>query len=97
MVMDVAMTVGNAAICLGMSGCSARAGTVGHMGGHVDFILAPVSGTGTGFGPLPSREGDMWLVCLVVTLPCGYCLKASMTGLAQPVLPSGLRIKSAMT
>ena len=23
---------------------------------------APVSSTGTGFGPLPSREGDMWLV-----------------------------------
>ena len=41
---------------------------------------------------------DRWgVVCLVVTPPCGYCLKASMTGLAQPVLPSGLRIKSAMT
>ena len=25
--------------CLGMGGCSARAGTVSHMGGHVDFTL----------------------------------------------------------
>ena len=44
------------------------AGTVSHMGGHswlpmwlVGLVLscspsAPVSGTGTGFGPLPSRE-----------------------------------------
>ena len=71
--------------------------------------LLPVSGTGTGFGPLPSRErGFGWLCCLVyphirrpsglriksamtvrcaglgrcVASFCGYCLKASMTGLA---------------
>ena len=46
------------------------AGTVGYMGGRVDFTR--------------------------VTLPpCGYCLKASMTGRVHR--PSGLRIKSAMT
>ena len=37
------------------------AGTVSHMGGHSwlpmwDSPSAPVSGTGTGFGPLPSME-----------------------------------------
>ena len=49
---------------------------------RIVFTLAPVSGTGTGFGPLPSREmGIWWLVCLVVS----------------PARPSGLRIKSAMT
>ena len=38
-------------------------GTVGHMGGRVDFTLTPVSGTGTGFDPLLSRErGFCWLV-----------------------------------
>ena len=58
------------------------AGTVCHMGGRVDFTLAPMSGTGTGFDPLPSRErGFSRLFCLVV---------------AQP-FTSGLRIKSAMT
>ena len=33
---------------------------------------APVSGTGAGFGPFPSRERGIWLVCLVVTPPCGF-------------------------
>ena len=50
--------------------------------------LLPVSGTGTGFDPLSSRErGIDWLVWLVVAPhmpPCGYCLKASMTGIALP-------------
>ena len=45
--------------------------------------LLPVSGTGTGFDPLPSRERGIGGCCLVVarvTLPsCGYCLEASMT------------------
>ena len=86
---------------------------------RIVFTLTPVSGTGTGFGPLPSRErgnvvglsyspsphpvdsrlrgndGPWWLCCLVVALPCGYCLKASMTAVQH--CPSGLRIKSAMT
>ena len=47
--------------------------------------LLPVSGTGTGFDSSPIKgEGDWW-VCLVVTPPCGYCLKASMTG--RPAAP----------
>ena len=42
------------------------------------FTLTPVSGTGTGFGPLSSRErGFCRLFWLVVAQPCGYCLKAS--------------------
>ena len=54
--------------------------------------------------PLPSRERGIWLCCLGVAPPCGYCLKASMTDLAvglsccmRPPLTSRLRIKSAMT
>ena len=45
--------------------------------------LLPVSGTRTGFDPLPSRERDSvgWFVLLYAPR-CGYCLKASMTGLA---------------
>ena len=39
-----------------------------------------MSGTGTGsLIPLPSRERGIG-GCFVVTLPYGYCLKASMTG-----------------
>ena len=48
----------------------------------------------TGFDHLPSREGVLVGVVLFtrVTLPpCGYCLKASMTGrvccLIHPLLP----------
>ena len=29
---------------------------------------------------LRGNDGPWWLCCLVVALPCGYCLKASMTG-----------------
>ena len=39
------------------------------------FTLAPVSGTGTGFGPLSSRERGIRLVVLFtrITLPlCGF-------------------------
>ena len=32
------------------------------------FTLAPVSGTGTGFGHLPSRERGNWLVVLDLLL-----------------------------
>ena len=58
--MDVGMTVGNAAVCLGMSGCSARAGTVCYMGGYHPHL-----------SPLPSREREIWLVlsCSPVS-PC---------------------------
>ena len=43
---------------------------------------APVSGTGTGFDPMPSRERGIWLMLSCSPMPpCGYCLKASMTGL----------------
>ena len=45
--------------------------------------LIPVSGTGTGLSPLPSRERGIWLVDVVLLS-------------AQP-FTSGLRIKSAMT
>ena len=49
--------------------------------GHLFSASAPVSGTGTGFGPIPSRErGIRMVVWLVVAPRCGYCLKASMTG-----------------
>ena len=43
---------------------------------------APVSSTGTGFGPLSSRERVLVGVVLLtrVALPCGYCPEASMTG-----------------
>ena len=41
--------------------------------------LLPVSGTRTGFDPLPSRERGILSVGFTVALPCGYCLKASMT------------------
>ena len=39
----------------------------------------PVSGTGTGFGLLSSREkGFCWLFCLVVTPLCGFWIKSRM-------------------
>ena len=44
---------------------------------------APVSSTGTGFDPLPSRERGIRLVLSCSPVP--------------PCRPSGLRIKSAMT
>ena len=68
MVMDVAMTVGNAAICLGMSGCSAwcrysqshgRPWLAAHVTGGwwldlftLTFDSSPIKG-----------EGDWWLCC----------------------------------
>ena len=43
----------------------------------------PVSGTGTGSSiPLPSREREIGWFVLLYASPCGYCLKASMTGLS---------------
>ena len=44
------------------------------------FDSSPIKGEGDSVG---------WLCCLVVTLtpPCGYCLKASMTG--RIALPCG--------
>ena len=42
--------------------------------GVVLFTIAPVSGTGTGFGPLPSRErGFCWLVWLVAPRHAPRC------------------------
>ena len=43
---------------------------------------------------MTGRCGWCWLV-VTLTLPCGYCLEASMTTTLP--CPSGLRIKSAMT
>ena len=52
----------------------------------------PVSGTGTGFDPPPSRE-RLVLSCSLVS-PCGYCLEASMTDPAAPSFPRRRESKS---
>ena len=53
-------------------------GTVQHDGTMLGASFSP-----SPLIPLPSRErGFGWLGCLIVALPCGYCLKASMTDLA---------------
>ena len=47
-----------------LHGCGGLRGGIAAF--HGFHPLLPVSGTGTGFGPLPSREkGDWWLVWLV--------------------------------
>ena len=39
------------------------------------------AGMTVGFAKVSIKgEGEMRLACLVVAPPCGYCLKASMTG-----------------
>ena len=50
----------------------------------------PVSSTGTGLNPLPSRERGMGgCVVLLSGLLCGYCLKASMTAVQASPLDCG--------
>ena len=54
------------------------AGMTGRCGWFGLFALAPVSGTGTGFGPLPSRErGRMVGVVLLSPRPVDTALKSA--------------------
>ena len=75
------------ACCLPRTPCpvvSRLRGNDGPVGLSCYHPLLPVSGTGTGFDPLPSRERGS-VGCFVLLLPhvtrrpCGYCLEASMT------------------
>ena len=56
------------------------AGTVSHMGGRVDFTLcSQCQALGQALVFSHQGRGVYGWCCIVVTLPCGYCLKASMT------------------